>query len=397
MGKLKVDIERTPDSPIENHSVEIVERKGLGHPDYMSDSIAEEFSKSLANYYLEKTGRVLHYNVDKLEIIGGAAEPEWNGGRIISYPSVLFSGRATDRYNEERIPVREIAIESAKRWIKRNIRFLDPDKMNYLFETKKGAVNLSDAFDRKTSVPRANDTSFGAGYAPLSETENLVFSIERFLNSREFKDSHPFSGEDVKVMGLRLGKRITITVANAIIDRFVSSADDYAEKKAVLKEAINGYVSKGKSSGREISTAINGMDDTARGKDGCYLTVSGSSVEHGDDGAVGRGNRVNGLITPGRVMSLEATAGKNPINHVGKLYNVLAFRIADSIFKKTGEECSAIVLGRIGEPINEPLAVSIKLYKDTIKRETIEDIATSEVNKVTEISDGFIKGDIAVC
>jgi len=62
-----------------------------------------------------------------------------------------------------------------------------------------------------------------------------------------------------------------------------------------------------------------------------YLTATGTSAEQGDDGQVGRGNRVNGLITPYRPMTLEAAAGKNPVSHVGKTYNIAARQICDKI------------------------------------------------------------------
>jgi S-adenosylmethionine synthetase len=42
------------------------------------------------------------------------------------------------------------------------------------------------------------------------------------------------------------------------------------------------------------------------------------------DAQFGRGNRINGLITPCRPMRLEAAAGKIPVTHVGKIYNVMA-------------------------------------------------------------------------
>ena len=68
---------------------------------------------------------------------------------------------------------------------------------------------------------------------------------------------------------------------------------------------------------------VNALDDPkASDESGIYLTVTGLSAEQGDDGEVGRGNRVNGLITPSRAMSLEAAAGKNAVAHVGKLYNL---------------------------------------------------------------------------
>ncbi len=57
---------------------------------------------------------------------------------------------------------------------------------------------------------------------------------------------------------------------------------------------------------------VNTADDIK--KKSVFLTVTGTSAEMGDDGSVGRGNRCNGLITPNRPMSMEATSGKNPID-----------------------------------------------------------------------------------
>ena len=60
----------------------------------------------------------------------------------------------------------------------------------------------------------------------------------------------------------------------------------------------------------------------------------GLSAESGDDGQVGRGNRINGPITPYRPMSLEAAAGKNPVTHTGKLYNLLGDRMAHALLRE---------------------------------------------------------------
>ena len=46
-------------------TVEIVEHKGIGHPDTMCDALAEAFGVALARDYRERFGRVLHFNVDK--------------------------------------------------------------------------------------------------------------------------------------------------------------------------------------------------------------------------------------------------------------------------------------------------------------------------------------------
>ena len=46
------------------HSIELVERKGLGHPDSICDALAEELSRSLSRYCLaqwEQSGESAAY------------------------------------------------------------------------------------------------------------------------------------------------------------------------------------------------------------------------------------------------------------------------------------------------------------------------------------------------
>jgi S-adenosylmethionine synthetase len=106
---------------------------------------------------------------------------------------------------------------------------------------------------------------------------------------------------------------------------------------------------------------VNTADGDAA--DSLYLTVTGTSAEAGDDGQVGRGNRVNGLITPYRPMSLEAAAGKNPVTHVGKLYNVMANRVAEAVVRElTGvSEAYCYLLSQIGKPIDAPQLFEVKV------------------------------------
>ncbi|MDE1861108.1 MAG: methionine adenosyltransferase, partial [Candidatus Micrarchaeota archaeon] len=83
----------------------------------------------------------------------------------------------------------------------------------------------------------------------------------------------------------------------------------------------------------------------------------------GDDGSVGRGNRVNGLITPFRYMSLEAASGKNPVNHIGKIYNLLAAEVSKEVVKEYPaiRECDIAILSQIGKPIDDPLNLNMDL------------------------------------
>jgi S-adenosylmethionine synthetase len=76
---------------------------------------------------------------------------------------------------------------------------------------------------------------------------------------------------------------------------------------------------------------FNALEEVGRCLGGTYLSLLGTSAEDADSGQVGRGNRVNGLIAMNRPMGTEATTGKNPVSHVGKIYSVLAHRLARQI------------------------------------------------------------------
>lgn len=390
-------VERIRGTDVENQKVEIVERKGLGHPDFIADSIAELYSRNLSKYYLHHYGKILHHNVDKLEIIGGRTAPEFGGGTVITPISILFSGRATDIYDDERLPIRDIAINSADEWIRENLRFVDRNSIRYLFETKPGSSALSKIYDRLGVF--SNDTSFGAGFAPLTTTEDLVLEMENVMSGWEFKDEFPFSGEDVKILAVRTNSKIDITIANAFVDRYLESLKDYIDKKQKLLDELIDRTRFMIPAGFTYNVSLNALDDRQLGKEGCYLTVTGTSAEHGDDGAVGRGNRVNGLITPNRVMSFEAVAGKNPVNHIGKIYNIVANRVASEIYQSTRKSISVKIVGKIGRPIDEPEITVISTF-DTVTPEDkriMASIADDQLSGINELTRKIVEGRIPVC
>ncbi|MFP3307999.1 MAG: methionine adenosyltransferase, partial [Acidilobus sp.] len=350
---------------VEESQVELVERKGLGHPDYISDAVAEEASRQLSIYYRERFGTIMHHNLDKVLLVGGQAAPRWGGGDVLQPIYIIVSGRATTEVRTssgvEEVPVGRIILKAVKEWIKRNLRFLDPETHVVVdYKIGKGSADLRGIFESRSASHRANDTSFGAGFAPLTTLERLVMETERTLNSQEFKSRVPASGEDVKVMGLRNGNVIDITVANAIVSRFVRDKDEYMSVKEEIKEKVLDVASK-IAPNYDVRVYVNSGDIPE--EEVFYLTVTGTSAEHGDDGATGRGNRVNGLITPMRPMSLEAAAGKNPVNHIGKIYNVVATELAQLIYTKVPNvrEVYVRLLGQIGRPIDDPLIADVSL------------------------------------
>lgn len=322
--KRNIKVERLNQRPLEQQEIELVERKGIGHPDSVADGLAESISRALCQEYINRFGAVLHHNTDKTQIVAGRSKPAFGGGEVICPLYILLTGRATRVFKEEEIPVDTIAIKAARQLLADSLSNLDVN--NHIILDAKigmGSSDLRDVFGRK--VPSANDTSFGVGYAPLSQTEKIVFETERELMN--LKKSIPAIGEDIKVMGMRQGDAINLTIACALVDRHVANLKEYADTKREIVEHVIDFARQFTS--RKVSAQMNVADDIEEGS--IYITVTGSSAEMGDDGAVGRGNRANGLITPNRPMSLEATCGKNPINHVGKIYNLLSIEAAKQI------------------------------------------------------------------
>jgi S-adenosylmethionine synthetase len=208
----------------------------------------------------------------------------------------------------------------------------------------------------RTGIPVANDTSFGAGYAPYSRLEQSVLHVSSLLRGSDFRLAFPAAGDDFKVMGRRIDARIGMTIALAFVDREVRDLGDYFAQKAAMETWLAERLTPG------CSILINALDTSnADGEQGIYLTVTGTSAEQADDGQVGRGNRVSRLITPSRPMSLEAAAGKNPVSHVGKLYNVLSSELARGLMMDVPElrEVSVQLLSAIGQPVNQPLLVGL--------------------------------------
>ncbi len=391
-------------TPLEKQRMEIVERKGLGHPDYMCDAIMDQISVSLSKEYLEKAGSILHHNVDKSLLVAGETELKFGGGTVKQPMLFVFGDRATSNINGTEIDVGDIAIKAAKDWFKENMRFLDPDKhVKYQSELKPGSVGLVDIFKRRGHVLGANDTSAAVGYAPLTRTENIVFKTERYLNSKEFKQHYPESGEDIKVMGFRNNNDLQLTIAMAFVDRFINSEEDYFEKKEKIVDEIHRFVAVN-TDFESVDVKLDTLDMRGRGIGGLYLTVLGTSADSGDSGEVGRGNRVNGLISLNRPFCSEAASGKNPVSHVGKIYNFLTFRMAQRIYDEVSEleEVYIWLLSKIGNPIDHPAAaVAQVVMKDNnhlgeVKHE-INDVLDNELENIEKFCMELAEGKISSC
>lgn len=390
--------------PMDKMPLEIVERKGIGHPDTICDEIGERISLYFTKYYVENFGYPLHFNIDKCVLAGGRSKPKFGGGQVIEPILLHFVGRATLRVRledggEEEVPVGTLIRDAVFDWIRENFRFLDPYRhISIMYTIRPGSVDLQGIFDkiREEDIPLANDTSIGVGYYPLSKTEKVCLEAERFLNSIDLKKKFPAVGEDIKVMCVRRNDVMRLTVGMATIDKMLNNVGEYENlKESVAAELIN-YVSQ-ITSDMKFDVGINVGDDPSAGI--YYITVTGTSAESGDDGQIGRGNRWNGLITPLRYMSIEAHSGKNPVTHVGKIYQYAAWRVAKRIYEEVNvDEVYVLLVSTIGKPITEPQIAYVQYVgaedSSDIKNE-MNAIVQEILNELPNFWKDYINGKIS--
>ncbi|WP_040682159.1 methionine adenosyltransferase [Methanobrevibacter boviskoreani] len=383
---------------IEDKEIEIVERKGIGHPDSISDGLGEAVSHALCQMYMDEFGGILHHNTDEVQITAGESDPHFGGGEILKPIDILLTGRGVHEYDGVKLPLERVAIDAAKEFLDKTIINLDVES-DCVVQCKigKGSGDLVDVFSRKGAIS-SNDTSFGVGYAPFSEVENIVLKTENLLNSKAFKKQHPAIGEDIKVMGLRDKDDITLTIGCAMVSKYVDDRDAYISIREELKDIVADFASG--LTNRNLDVYVNTADDdNKQDESGYYLTVSGTSAEMGDDGSVGRGNRANGLITPCRPMSMEATSGKNPINHVGKIYNLLSNKIANDVVENVEgvKQADLMILSQIGKPIDQPKAASTQIiledgYKLEDVNKNVETIVDKWLEDISVITEEVVSG-----
>ena len=404
MSERNIRIESIDRQAVEDQEVEIVERKGIGHPDSICDGIAESVAGALAREYIERVGEVLHFNTDETQLVAGEAAPAFGGGEVIDPIYLLIVGRATKRYEGQMIPAETIALRAAREYLESEIPQLTVGE-DIVVDVKlgEGSGDLQEVFGEDgdessapVGVPMANDTSFGVGHAPLTETEQIVLEAERRLNG-EYADANPELGPDVKIMGKREGDTIDVTVAAAMVDEYIADLDAYVDAVESVREFVEGVARE--HTDRAVDVHVNTADDYEEGS--IYLTVTGTSAEQGDDGSVGRGNRANGLITPNRSMSMEATSGKNPVNHIGKIYNLLSTEIAESVVSEVDDirDLRVRLLSQIGRPIDQPHVADVHLVTDdgvavSDVEADVEAIVDRELADVTEITRSVIEGDL---
>ncbi|HUI44454.1 MAG TPA: methionine adenosyltransferase [Nitrospirota bacterium] len=396
-------VEPYPGVPIVDQRLEIVERKGRGHPDSLCDSLMEAISVALSQAYIKEFGTILHHNIDKGLLAAGSVRKNFGEGEVLQPIELTIGDRATRQSGGRSIPIADIAVDAARSWLAKNMRYVDPYRnVSYRVILAPGSEELTNIFSFP-GIKAANDTSATVGYYPLSPTEKIVLSLERYLNSQEFKMAYPETGEDVKVMALRRGKDLDLTVAMPLLCRAISSELDYFSCKDVVTREMTEFVRQFEGF-EAISIHYNTLDERGKGMEGVYLSLTGTSAEDADSGQVGRGNRVNGVISVNRPLGTEAAAGKNPVSHVGKIYNLLSHQMAKTLYTEIPgiREVFVFLVSRIGTPIDRPEIAAAQIVpqpgleiRDLARR--VEEIIARELSAIDKFCRELSEGKYPIC
>ncbi len=360
-------IESLTATPVHEQAVEIVERKGRGHPDSICDAVMEAVSLALSREYIKRTGRVLHHNIDKGLLVAGEVDKHFGGGHVITPMELIIGDRATFVAGDIKIPVEDIARRAAFSWIKENLPSIDTERdITIRVALQPGSPELAGIFREPSCTALAsNDTSAVVGLAPFTPAERAVFTLEQHINSPEFKAAYPETGTDVKVMGVRRGASLDLTVACPLFAHMIGNETEYFGRKEAIIKALNEFTEA--LPFKDVTLHYNCLDSPGLGEEGVYLSLLGTSAEDGDSGQVGRGNSIRGVIAMNRGATAEAAAGKNPVSHVGKIYAILAQKMADEIFASelSVKEARLYLVSRIGRPVAEPALVYAQVIPNT--------------------------------
>jgi len=378
---------------INQQPIEIIERKGIGHPDTVADAIAESISIEYSKYCLENFGAVLHHNVDKTIILGGQCDLKYGRGILLKPFRVLFSGRMSRSFGNQKIDIEAIQKNAANNYLQKIFPRLNIPKNLEFYTFTSSSSRMLHWFNPRTiddlpeyKNPYANDTATMVGFWPLSTTEQIVLSSEKFFyeNTPQIRPRFDFVGGDIKVMALRKKQDLELTLCVPFYADKVKDQRGYLEHKLSIESNLQKFLEEKFGNLLNISLRLNTQDqkikrnrDDGRGR---YLTVIGSALDYGEEGISGRGNRCRGLISSMRISTVESAYGKNPVYHVGKVYSFITNSIAQQIGSLFNCEVMVVITTRNGDPLYSPYNVLIETSK-TVDKKVVQKIIADQLQR----------------
>ncbi len=391
---------------IEKGDFEISERKGRGHPDTLSDHLAELLSRTFSNFCLEKYGVVLRHQFDKLSLMGGKCDVRFGGGAFKSPVRLLINGRITSKFGDEIINVRDLLVNTAKLFLEKELRNFNfstdcrvmwemtSNSTRGMIDDQNGNSSIHNRFHPRSikdlpeaTRPISNDTALGCGWAPLSRLENMILEVENTLTSDDIWAKYPWMGADCKIMGSRHKNEVDLTVSIPQVSTYVKSVDEYKSNYQTTLSVIKNITDK--FGFNEVRVTLNPGDNTD--KEMLYVRLTGSCIESGDEGQVSRGNRLGGVISARRPFSVEGLSGKNPSYHAGKIYSVAALDIANEIWRQLKVPAEVYISSQIDRPLNDPWVIVIN-SNDKLDKVKAEEIARKIISNLSGVTENILNG-----
>lgn len=385
-------------SPTETSDFNVVERKGIGHPDSLADLIAEEFSRSYSLHGLERFGAVPNHWVDKVALVGAEAEVRFGGHTVHKPISAYLFGKVTRVVGAETLPVEDLFRAAVENVL---VRATGCDQIadfvrGFVENTAGVGVDHPASFYRPSSDDEcriatvgalANDTAFCSAYAPADPLDVLAIDVENHVNSVSFRNALNGLGSDVKVMLTRAAGVLEATICLPVFPEAVGSHHEYTALVSEAYECLEDFISEHPVVRKHpwlTRLSVNTKDHGS----GAYLAPFGTSLGKGDCGLVGRGNKANGVISAGGGAGVEALAGKNPVHHTGKLYTLASARLADRIHDKLGLPNEVVLVSRNGDRLDEPSFVGVRLARrdGRLTRGVIEELTAQTLAELPSLS-----------
>jgi len=403
---MKINIISDFSNPLDSE-FEIVERKGRGHPDTLSDRLAELLSRTYSEYTLDKYGVILRHQFDKLSLMGGKCNVRFGGGNFRSPIRLLINGRATPKIGNKTIEFRDLLINTATKFLEkelRNFEFLTDCRVIWenTSNSTRGMIASKDGGDSaihhrfhprslkdlpESLRPIANDTAVGCAWAPYTPLEKLVLDIEQTLTSDDTWAKYPWMGSDCKIMACRIKEAVVLTVSVPQLSTHVKSVDEYKDNYNMTLSITQKIINDSKF--RNVKITLNPGDNTD--KEMLYLRFTGSCIESGDEGQVSRGNRLGGVISSRRPFSIEGLSGKNPSYHAGKLYSVAAWDIAQKIWEEQKIPCEVYIASQIDRPLDDPWVVIINSI-NKIDINMAEQVVKKMLGSLAQVTNNILEG-----
>lgn len=355
---------------------EVVERKGVGHPDTIADAMANAYSREYSDFCMDTFGGVPRHSVDKIVLSRGTSDISFGRGEAVSPIECHIVGKLTRRFAGSEIPLMALAKRAWAQLSSAALTSCDHPPLlpiQFHLHTNAGighehpdyyyAPYDASHLDLVHGSYDANDTSLVFGHASWSDLELLICNIENTLTSSEVQLMFGL-GTDVKVLGIRTAARLALQVAVPFIATEVRDEADYLERLDAVRQLVRSVVATSPLADVALDLAVNTKDRPGHG----YLTLAGSALDKGDQGAVGRGNNYSGVISMLRPQSMESHAGKNPCRSAGRLYPIICRDLSARIALTMGRDVTIGLQSTNGLPLTRPRTFAL----DTATRELVD-------------------------